>query len=576
MPPERAIWQISPGRKERGLWPEFSRNNIIAIGWDALGDLTDYPSMDELEKELGRRWDEGLNSARSCWYFSRSIKKNDIVVAKHGASKEIYGIGKVTEEYKRDERRELFKNVIGVHWYVKFDDTVEVDVSRDFVQWTVHSLSEERYLQLKTSILRDYPDEENNFRMMETQGGERLAHGVPTETINEMNRRIIAHLITGRNIIFYGPPGTGKTRKAVEIAKRFCGKTAGRFSFETANAEWTAYDVVGGPMFSGKTTMKIKPGFLTLAAKKCSESLKVSGVPYWLIIDEINRANLDLAFGKVFSLLDVEYRDQSIFDESELVEMENADQYRDATVPADFRVLATMNTYDTALLFSLGYAFRRRFAFVEVQSPFLEKAAEGKYELNEREWGRLELSSKNQVEEIMDEIDDWLFGKVYLQLSQTLKENLSLLRNFDLAETLRTINKNVKDGKLDPFNPYTLACKLSEEITQKGIVEAGYAQAVDVIKYSLIYTALFPESDERENMVRALDEAVKAYFVPHIEYYLPRARRKMTIGEKEEEEEAIKKLKDFESFVEKLGLIRSQRKIQEIVSRLEMGETRIF
>jgi len=144
MPLEKQFWQISPGRKERGLWPEFSENNIIAIGWDDLGDLRNYPSMDELEKEIRRRWDEGLNSARSCWYFSRGIKKNDVVVAKHGASKEIYGIGKVTEEYDFKDEREIFKHVIGVHWYVKFDDTVKVDTSKAFVQWTAHSLSKIR------------------------------------------------------------------------------------------------------------------------------------------------------------------------------------------------------------------------------------------------------------------------------------------------------------------------------------------------------------------------------------------------------------------------------------------------
>ena len=410
--------------------------------------------------------------------------------------------------------------------------------------------------------------------------GEDLRHllepEVPTYApLTEVNKRIFAHLALGRNIIFYGPPGTGKTRKAVEIAKWFCGEAVNRFSFETANAEWTAYDVVGGPTFSGKTRLKIKPGFLTLAAKKCSDSLQTSDVPYWLIIDEINRANLDLAFGKVFSLLDVEYRDQPIFDESELVGMENADDYRPVTIPPDFRILATMNTYDTALLFSLGYAFRRRFAFVEVGSPFLGKAEEDRYEVNEQEWGRLELTSEDQIEEIAAEIDSWILEKAYLQLSPRLKNNLKL-PNFDLTESLQTKNEDFKEGKLDPFNPYILACKLSEEITRKGVIEAGYAQAVDIVKYTLIYTALFSYDAERETIVKALDEAVKAYFVPHIEYYLPRARRKMTIGEKEEEEEAINKLKDFEGLVGKLGLIRSQRKILEIISRLKMGETRIF
>lgn len=394
--------------------------------------------------------------------------------------------------------------------------------------------------------------------------------------LTEIDRRIIAHLVTGRNIIFYGPPGTGKTRNAVKIARLFCGEGVKKFSFETANAEWTTYDVVGGPTFSGRTALKIKPGFLTFAAKKCTDSVEALGLPYWLIIDEINRANLDLAFGKIFSLLDVEYRGQPIFDESELAGMENADEYRRVTIPPDFRVLATMNTYDTALLFSLGYAFRRRFAFVEIPSPFLQEPAQDVHELNEQEWRRLELSSESHLEEIMNEIDEWVARRAYLRLSRRLKKSLAIAEDFDLQESLMTLNREIKAGDFDPFNPLRLACKLSEEITQREIVEAGYAQAVDVIKYALVYAALFHDGERRETMVKALDEAVKAYFVPHVEYYLPRARRKMTIGEKGEEEEALKKLTDFEGFVERLGLSRSKRKMQEIISRLEMGETRIF
>lgn len=168
MPLETQFWQISPGRKERKLWSEFSRNNIMAIGWDDLGDLREYSNIDVLEKEIRRRWNEGFNSARSCWYFSRQIKKNDIIVAKYGASKEIYGIGKVTKEYDFKDEREIFKHVIRVHWYIKFDDSVKVDTSKEFVQWTVHSLSEKRYLEIKKSILRDYPDQESSFLMMET------------------------------------------------------------------------------------------------------------------------------------------------------------------------------------------------------------------------------------------------------------------------------------------------------------------------------------------------------------------------------------------------------------------------
>jgi hypothetical protein len=52
------IWQISPGRKERGLWPEFKSGNIIGMGWDELGDLSIYASDIEIESALKRIYHE--------------------------------------------------------------------------------------------------------------------------------------------------------------------------------------------------------------------------------------------------------------------------------------------------------------------------------------------------------------------------------------------------------------------------------------------------------------------------------------------------------------------------------------
>lgn len=76
------------------------------------------------------------------------------------------------------------------------------------------------------------------------------------------------------------------------------------YSLQTGNAEWTVYDVVGGPTMKNR----FKPGFLSLAVKKCKEKLEEKKDSYWLILDELNRANLDLGFGKIFTLLDLDYR----------------------------------------------------------------------------------------------------------------------------------------------------------------------------------------------------------------------------------------------------------------------------
>jgi hypothetical protein len=64
---------------------------------------------------------------------------------------------------------------------------------------------------------------------------------------------------------------------------------------------------------------------------------------YWLIIDEINRANVDLAFGKFFTLLDPVHRD------GERLEIPGAGLGYSLEVPFSFRVLATMNSYDREL-----------------------------------------------------------------------------------------------------------------------------------------------------------------------------------------------------------------------------------
>ena len=39
-------------------------------------------------------------------------------------------------------------------------------------------------------------------------------------------------------------------------------------------------------------------------------------------------------------------------------------------IPEDWRIIATMNTYDKTSLYEMSYAFMRRFAFIQVQVPY--------------------------------------------------------------------------------------------------------------------------------------------------------------------------------------------------------------
>jgi MoxR-like ATPase len=96
---------------------------------------------------------------------------------------------------------------------------------------------------------------------------------------------------------------------------------------------------------------------------------------YWVVVDELNRADLDKAFGEMFTLLsgkratlpfkDKENRRFVILPPGEAADVEE----HPVRLQQDWRMIGTMNTFDKASLFQLSFAFMRRFAFVDVAPP---------------------------------------------------------------------------------------------------------------------------------------------------------------------------------------------------------------
>jgi hypothetical protein len=135
----------------------------------------------------------------------------------------------------------------------------------------------------------------------------------------------------------------------------------------TATSDWTTFDTIGGLQPTESGNLKFSEGLFLQAIRSGN----------WLLIDELNRAKLDRAFGQLFTVLSgqtviLPYKQPGTSKPIALVPSgsHSPEASIDAIeVPSDWRIIATMNVFDKTLLFEMSYALMRRFAFVEVPAP---------------------------------------------------------------------------------------------------------------------------------------------------------------------------------------------------------------
>lgn len=172
------------------------------------------------------------------------------------------------------------------------------------------------------------------------------------------------------NIILKGVPGTGKTLIAESLSS--LGSEIGfsdGYLLTTATSDWSTFDTMGGLMPSDDEKLIFKPGIFleAIASNK------------WLIIDEINRADIDKAFGQLFTVLsgyDVElpYKD-SQGNPIRIIRGDHSNRsYYDSVsgsyvIGNNWRIIGTMNTVDKDTLYDFSFAFMRRFMFIDIDVP---------------------------------------------------------------------------------------------------------------------------------------------------------------------------------------------------------------
>jgi MoxR-like ATPase len=242
--------------------------------------------------------------------------------------------------------------------------------------------------------------------------------------------RLIKVAQRSKQLLFYGPPGTGKTYVALILARLLAGEQEeGHVKLTQFHPSYAYEDFVEGirPKLSGEDTLgyEVRKGILRRLIDQAREFPEER---FFLIVDEMNRANLPRVFGEL--LLGLEYRGPEY-----PIDLPYSEEV--FYIPHNFWLIGTMNTADRSIA-SVDAALRRRFTHIEfapdtrVLKRWLE--ARGLGSLAQDAVRRLDTLNA-ELEELLD--SDRLVGHSYLMRTDLADVGFQTVWLEGLAPVLR-------------------------------------------------------------------------------------------------------------------------------------------
>ena len=308
-------------------------------------------------------------------------------------------------------------------------------------------------------------------------------------------RNIIAGIIKG-NIILQGPPGTGKTT----LAKLICDVFDVSYTEATTNSDWTTYDSIGGlqPTANedGREVIEGKNGYVVSSVLKCCDLIvqhennggKSQG--NWLILDELNRCEIDKVFGDLFTALGS--------DSSEVERVINLWYQKDQNkkmiyIPNRFRIIGAMNNVDKNFVNDISQGLSRRFTFIDILPP------EEKYFMTEAQ-NEKKIAQKRVIEKV-ETYGTEPINENYMQALDTIEEVI------DIEKSMLEFVKKIRYTHVD-YNDSYLGLQI------------GTAQVIDI--YENMYIAMIVSNvrnvELKDELIKDIvDSTLSSRIVPQLD-----------------------------------------------------------
>ena len=215
-----------------------------------------------------------------------------------------------------------------------------------------------------------------------------------------------------KNIIYYGAPGTGKT-KFVKDCLDILDPKRTRTEWVQFHSGFEYEDFIDGikpiGIQNGNLNLALTNGIFKEFCLKAAQNDKEN---FFFIVDEINRADIATVFGETLSLLEENYRGESI--KTKNFPLSNQEFF----IPANIYFIGMMNDVDKSIdCFDL--ALRRRFTWI----------------LMECDYGVIENATDKTYKAKCKNLNQYITGKTYELNGKQEQDGLNLGRAYEIGHS---------------------------------------------------------------------------------------------------------------------------------------------